>query len=43
MAMLRLNSPSLMVYGGTIASGNYKGRKLNIVSAFEALGPKNIR
>ncbi|WP_298366281.1 dihydroxy-acid dehydratase [uncultured Lutibacter sp.] len=40
MAMLRLNRPSLMVYGGTIKSGNYKGRKLNIVSAFEALGQK---
>jgi dihydroxy-acid dehydratase len=40
MAMLRLNRPSLMVYGGTIASGNYKGQKLNIVSAFEALGKK---
>ena len=40
MAMLRLNRPSLTVYGGTIASGNYKGRKLNIVSAFEALGQK---
>ena len=40
MAMLRLNRPSLMVYGGTIASGHYKGRKLNIVSAFEALGQK---
>lgn len=40
MAMIRLNRPSLMVYGGTIASGNYKGRKLNIVSAFEALGEK---
>jgi dihydroxy-acid dehydratase len=40
MAMLRLNRPSLMVYGGTIASGSYKGRKLNIVSAFEALGQK---
>lgn len=38
MAMLRVNRPSLMVYGGTIASGNYKGQKLNIVSAFEALG-----
>ncbi len=36
MAMLRLNRPSIMVYGGTIASGNYKGKKLNIVSAFEA-------
>ena len=40
MAMLRLNRPSIMMYGGTIASGNYKGRKLNIVSAFEALGQK---
>lgn len=40
IAMLRLNRPSIMVYGGTIASGNYKGRKLNIVSAFEALGEK---
>jgi dihydroxy-acid dehydratase len=29
-----------MVYGGTVASGNYKGKKLNIVSAFEALGQK---
>lgn len=38
MAMIRVNRPSLMVYGGTIASGNYKGQKLNIVSAFEALG-----
>lgn len=40
MAMLRLNRPAIMLYGGTIASGNYKGRKLNIVSAFEALGQK---
>jgi len=43
MAMLRLNRPSLMVYGGTIASGNYKGRKLNIVSAFEALSVKRYQ
>lgn len=40
MAMVRVNRPSIMVYGGTIASGNYKGKKLNIVSAFEALGEK---
>lgn len=40
MAMIRLNRPSLMVYGGTIASGKYKDRKLNIVSAFEALGQR---
>lgn len=40
MAMGRVNRPSVMVYGGTIASGNYKGKKLNIVSAFEALGER---
>jgi dihydroxy-acid dehydratase len=40
MAMSRLNRPSLMVYGGTIKSGIYKDEKLNIVSAFEALGKK---
>jgi dihydroxy-acid dehydratase len=38
IAMGRLNRPSLMVYGGTIAPGHYKGEDLNIVSAFEALG-----
>lgn len=40
IAMGRLNRPSLMVYGGTIAPGHYKGEDLNIVSAFEALGKK---
>ncbi len=40
MAMGRLNRPSLMVYGGSIAGGHWKGRSLNIVSAFEALGEK---
>ncbi|WP_439505153.1 dihydroxy-acid dehydratase [Sediminibacterium sp.] len=40
IAMGRLNRPALMVYGGTIAPGHYKGQDLNIVSAFEALGQK---
>lgn len=40
MAMGRLNRPSIMIYGGTIHAGNWKGEKLNIVSAFEALGKK---
>ncbi len=40
IAMGRLNRPALMVYGGTIAPGHYKGMDLNIVSAFEALGQK---
>ena len=40
MAMGRLNRPAIMVYGGTIAPGHYKGQDLNIISAFEALGQK---
>lgn len=40
IAMGRLNRPSIMVYGGTIATGHYQGQDLNIVSAFEALGQK---
>jgi dihydroxy-acid dehydratase len=40
MAMARLDRPSIMVYGGTIRSGHYKGQKLDIVSAFEALGKR---
>lgn len=40
LAMGRLNRPAILVYGGTIASGKYKDRTLNIVSAFEALGEK---
>lgn len=40
MAMGRLNRPAIMVYGGTIAPGKYKGQDLNIISAFEALGQK---
>jgi dihydroxy-acid dehydratase len=40
IAMGRLNRPAIMVYGGTIAAGHYKGEDLNIISAFEALGKK---
>ncbi|WP_080238190.1 dihydroxy-acid dehydratase [Spirosoma rigui] len=40
MAMARLDRPGIMVYGGTIRSGHYKGQKLDIVSAFEALGKR---
>lgn len=40
MAMLRLNRPSILVYGGTIASGRHEGKKLDVVSAFEAWGEK---
>ncbi|MDX1908118.1 MAG: dihydroxy-acid dehydratase [Bacteroidia bacterium] len=41
MAISRLNRPAILMYGGTIASGKYKDRTLNIVSAFEALGEKS--
>lgn len=40
MAFGRLNRPGIIVYGGTIAPGFYKGQKLDVVSAFEALGQK---
>lgn len=40
MAMARLNRPAILVYGGTVKSGLYHGQKLDIVSAFEALGKK---
>ena len=40
IAMGRLNRPAIMVYGGTIKGGHWKGKSLNIVSAFEALGEK---
>lgn len=40
MAMLRVNRPSILVYGGTIAPGYHNGEKLDVVSAFEAWGQK---
>lgn len=40
MAMLRLNRPSILMYGGTIAPGCVAGKKLDVVSAFEAWGEK---
>ena len=40
MAMLRLDRPSVLVYGGTIDSGCYNNKELDVVSAFEAWGEK---
>ena len=40
MAQLRLDRPSILVYGGTIAPGCHNGKKLDVVSAFEAWGSK---
>ncbi|WP_185872818.1 dihydroxy-acid dehydratase [Blattabacterium cuenoti] len=42
MALLRLNRPSMIIYGGSISSGLYNKKKLDIVSAFEAFGEKNV-
>ena len=38
IAMIRLNRPSILVYGGTIAPGCHNNKKLDVVSAFEAWG-----
>lgn len=40
IAMGRLNRPGLMMYGGTVKKGSWKGKDLNIVSAFEAYGER---
>lgn len=40
MAIGRLNRPAILVYGGTISPGHYKGQTLDVVSAFEALGKR---
>lgn len=40
IALARLNRPSILLYGGTVKKGRYKGEDLNIVSAFEAYGER---
>jgi dihydroxy-acid dehydratase len=40
IAMARLNRPAILVYGGTVKKGIWKGEDLNIISAFEAYGKK---
>jgi dihydroxy-acid dehydratase len=41
MAMARLNLPSVMLYGGSIAYGEYKGRRMTVQDVFEAIGAFN--
>jgi dihydroxy-acid dehydratase len=41
MAMARLNIPSVMLYGGSIMYGEYKGRRLTVQDVFEAIGARN--
>ncbi len=38
MSMLRLNVPSIFIYGGTILPGKFKGRDVTIVDVFEGVG-----
>src|SRR5690606_25293569 len=38
MALLRLDLPSLMIYGGSIAPGHHNGRDLTVQDVFEAIG-----
>jgi dihydroxy-acid dehydratase len=38
MGLIRLNIPSLMLYGGSIAPGNYRGKDLTVQDVFEAVG-----
>ncbi len=41
IGVLRMNIPAIMVYGGTIKPGHHKGKDLQIVSVFEAVGAFN--
>jgi dihydroxy-acid dehydratase len=38
MALIRLNVPSMMLYGGTIYPGTFQGQHVDIVSVYEAIG-----
>lgn len=40
IALARLNRPAIFVYGGTILSGCHKGRNLDVISVFEAVGQR---
>ena len=38
MSMLRLNVPSVFIYGGSILPGKFKGKDVTVVDVFEAVG-----
>jgi dihydroxy-acid dehydratase len=42
MSMVRLNVPSVFIYGGSILPGRYKGKDVTVVDVFEAVG-KHLR
>jgi dihydroxy-acid dehydratase len=41
MAMARLNLPAVMLYGGSIMYGEYKGKRMTVQDIFEAIGARN--
>ena len=42
MAMVRLNVPSIFIYGGSILPGTYRGRQITIQDVFEAVGQHSV-
>jgi dihydroxy-acid dehydratase len=42
MAMVRLNVPSIFIYGGSILPGSYKGRQITVMDVFEAVGRHSV-
>ncbi|TIM25565.1 MAG: dihydroxy-acid dehydratase [Mesorhizobium sp.] len=42
MAMVRLNVPSIFIYGGSILPGSYKGRQITVQDVFEAVGQHSV-
>jgi len=42
MAMLRLNVPSIFIYGGSILPGTYRGRQVTVQDLFEAVGLHSV-
>jgi dihydroxy-acid dehydratase len=42
MAMVRLNVPSIFIYGGSILPGNFRGRQVTVQDLFEAVGMHSV-
>ncbi|TIO40053.1 MAG: dihydroxy-acid dehydratase, partial [Mesorhizobium sp.] len=42
MAMMRLNVPSIFIYGGSILPGSYRGRQITVQDVFEAVGQHSV-
>jgi dihydroxy-acid dehydratase len=42
MAMVRLNVPSIFIYGGSILPGTYRGRQITVQDVFEAVGQHSV-